>query len=266
MFLSMASIDDMDPILHTELKRPPNPGVRLYGNLENILITLTKVFGEGDTFRWQLKTKTLQDFNKYAGICEKCIDELDRLTAILVILPKVHDELFSIRLLFYPLRDIIYDLIEHIPDKVGFESRTYTLEEMAKQTTRAIDIIFKRRRNLIDSAVKYRHFRKEFWFVISVPYILLRRRIQISICRLRKIPWPGDEGLRNYHCRDLVKWRTKYGFSIEQAAKVLGMSVREYRDYEFGYRQPDDRWESVKKHLRGQVDYSEIKKDGESSH
>lgn len=269
MFLSVACIDDIRPILEEEQKKNPNIeiyGHFIYGNLENILFALKKVLSENDTFRKQIMIKTLQDFNKYAGICEKCIDELDRLTAILVTLPKVQKELFEIRLLFYPLRDIIYALIEHISDKVGFEIRTYDLQRVAQKTTERIDIIFKKRRNLIDSMVRYRKHRSDLWLLISLPYILLRRRVQIGICRLRKIPWPGDKWLHNYQCGNLVKWRTKYGLSIEQAAKVLDMSVKEYRDYEYGYRQPDiNKWEPVKKHLRGEVDYSEIKKESESS-
>ncbi len=62
----------------------------------------------------------------------------------------------------------------------------------------------------------------------------------------------------------LLGWRLKNRFTMEQAAKALGMSTKEYRDYEYHYREPRAKWESIKKHLRGEVDYSEIKKENKS--
>ncbi len=65
-----------------------------------------------------------------------------------------------------------------------------------------------------------------------------------------------------YH---LLGWRLKNRLTMEQAAKALGISLKEYRDYEYHYREPWAKWEGIRKHLRGEVDYSQIKNETESS-
>jgi hypothetical protein len=117
IFLSMASFNDYrdyQSILDNEQKKNPNFKIfshRIYGNLENIIFVLRTIFANG-RFAQELKKRTPDDFQEYARICEKCMDEIDRLAAILVVLPKVQQILFTFRAVVYPLRDIIYDNIQ----------------------------------------------------------------------------------------------------------------------------------------------------------
>jgi len=268
MFLAMASIDDIQSILNEEQKKNPKFIIYahyIYGNLENILFVLKKIFGERDTFLRELRKKTLKDFEKYAVTCEKCMDEIDRLTTILVVLPKAQEGLFWIRKLIYPLRDLIYEITEHFSDEQTFRFRTSELQRLAKQTTERIDVIFMKRKKLIDSVIRNQRYLSIILLFISIPYVWVRRRISLRICRLRKRPYLGDAWSPTVERGYLLEWRNKYGFTIEQAAKILEMPEKDYRDYEFGYRRPVPQWERIAKHLRGEVDYSQIKNESKPS-
>jgi len=174
MFLSMASFNDIfdyKSILENEQKKNPDFKIfshRIYGNLENIIFVLRTIFANG-TFAQEVKKRTLGDFQEYATICEKCIDEIDRLAAILVFLPKVQQTLFVFRAVIYPLRDVIYNNIQALKfsakEKEYFHDY-YVLEELAQGIVKFIDKTFQERRKLIDSIMKrrVRMYEARSWF------------------------------------------------------------------------------------------------------
>ena len=174
MFLSMASFNyfqDYDSILSNEQKKNPNFKIlshRIYGNLENIIFVLRTIFADG-RFAQELRKRTLDDFQEYASICEKCMDEIDRLAAILVVLPKVQQALFEFRMVVYPLRDFIYDEIRVFKSTAEGTQPShdyYTLQQLAKGIVEIIDKTFQERRKLIDSMMKrsIRRYEGRSWF------------------------------------------------------------------------------------------------------
>jgi hypothetical protein len=270
MLLDMASIKETDPILMGDPKKSRKPkeynhrllGRRLYGNLENKLLTLNEILAEKDKFDKEVEKRTLDDFEKYARICEKCMDEIDRLIMIFIRLSSVQKELLKTRAAIYPLRDATYQIIEEIRElhkkSPGSSIDAYWFQRLAKMVIKFIDITFQKRKKLIDSVMKHEYYSKFFrrW-VLPLPYVLARRRISLWICRLKKKRY-RDPHLYPYVSDMLVEWRTKNGFNIKQAAKILGMPEKEYRDYEYGYREPNmERFEMLRKHLQGKVDYSQ---------
>jgi hypothetical protein len=271
ILLAMMSTEDISPILEEEQKKDRKFVIfshHPYGNLENKLFVLNKLLSEKEKFRQELKKRTLDDFEKYARICEKCMDEVDRLITIFVRLPGAQKDLLNTRAAIYPLRDITYQIIEDIrrsdkePDKWSID--IYSVEKFAKGLIKFIGITFQKRKKLIDSAWKHHYYLRFFrQWVLPLPYVLVRRRISIWICRLKKKPY-RDPVTGSYVSDYLVEWRTKNGFSIQQAAEILGMPEKEYRDYEYGYRKPsEERYNPMRKHLRGEVDYSQLKKGTE---
>jgi hypothetical protein len=114
MFLSMASSGDILPMLLQEQQRNPKFEVgshSTYGNLENILFALGKIFGEGDRLWKSLETKTVAEFQGYLAACNRCMDDIDRLLGILSNLPREQQELFKTRMLAYVLRDHVENVV-----------------------------------------------------------------------------------------------------------------------------------------------------------
>lgn len=243
MFLDIADVKDIQPILIEEMKHNPKFMIFshfIYGNLENILFVLKKTFKERESFKLAIENKSLSDYEKYASICKKCLDELDRLTLMTSGLPRVQEELFRMRALIYPLRDLMENAaaeIEKGDDKYSKSFRTSDVQKLAQKLTEVIEIVFNKRRKLIDSMMKHHRWRVITRMVISLPYIFAHRLIGPPICRLRGKPY-RDVTASSYIQDTLKEWRDGHEFTYQQAAERLEISVEEYKDYEYGYRRP----------------------------
>jgi len=262
MFLNMASVNDIGAFAGV------NFGSHFfYGNLENKFSALNKVFEKKDFFKKSVEKKTVDDFQRYLATCEKCLDEIDRLIAMTGLITIFNDSsnlqevTFAIRLRAFVLRDLTGDVLEDFRRSKGnaVERNFHTsdLEKLAKLLTEEVNAVFQGRKKLVDSIVKHDRIRWVVGLFVTLPYIVIRRWISIKICRLRKIPYQ-DPDYPSYAAFLLKEWRNKHGFSLEEAAKILEMSKNDYRDVEYGYRQPNfEHWEIiVKKHLRGEVVYT----------
>lgn len=262
LFLEMGDVDKID--VQKELK--PNEELKspsshfFYGNLEDILIRLRICFRNKRQFEEALVGKSITDFEGYLNVSERCIEEVDRLIAMLGVVPSAQEELFEFRLLPYLLRDRVLEILQQL--KQGSEHTLKQLSvrelvECAETVTWQLDELFQKKRRLVDSMVRYRRFREIAYMIMSVPYVLIYRGAGIAVCRLRGIPYadPWASPLCAHMLRD---WREKNHFTLEEAAAVLGMAKRRYRDIEYGYSMPMmAEWEPVKEHLRGEVDYSQ---------
>ena len=267
MFLSMASVEDVLPIVLEEQQRNPSFFVGshpFYGNLENILFALDKVFREPEGFRNHLEKKSPAEFATYLDICDRCFDEIDRLIAMVTNLPQVQRDIFKSRILIYVLRDGVSDVVNKIraskqePVNVGYD--IYELQQCASFVTGQINVAFKKKKKLSDSVLKNRQALWIGWLVATTPFVVLRRWFLIRLRRLQNRPYEEPHYyaslVRNY----LLQWRQKNGFTLQQAAAILEMPETDYRDFEYGYRvPPPDRWGPITKHLRGEVDYSKFK-------
>ena len=265
LFLSIASVHDVLPILREEQQRNPefeigsNP---VYGNLSNLLFVLNKVFQERDRFKKALERKTLADFQRYLTVCDRSMDEVDRLVSMLSNLPNVQSEIFKTRLLVYVLRDRIQDAIDEIAGSekppVSLALCAVELQECAEMVTKAIEATFRKRKKLPDGVLRQRYIAWVARLLITAPLVRGRHWVAVRWCRFRNKPHEDP-----YHpCRTyLVEWRTKYGFTLQEAARVLGLSEADYRDFEYAYREPSlKQWHSaITKHLRGEIDYSKFR-------
>ena len=189
MFLNMVAVDDIMPLLIEEKIINPNFKIsshRLYGNLANILFALRKIFEDKGSVKKKLGKITLSDFSKYAITADKCVEETERLTAMLSSLPKVQVTLFRLRGILFPLRDCIQEIIKDIHN--GEKVDTYDLMEYIKQLTACLNTIFLKRKKLVDSMFNHQLFLSTFCFCFIVPFTALRRKITFLICRLKKKP------------------------------------------------------------------------------
>lgn len=275
MLLVMGGIDDVTPILRAAQMR--NPRLKMtnklvYRDLEKMLFAFKRVFIEPKRegkFMMEIEKRKVHDFQRYTDTCYKCIEEIDRLAAIYINVPTVRKVLFNVRLLLYPIYESMYRVTSdtrprssdtgalRFPDSLAFELFVRTL-------VKNIDKILIKRKRLIDSVIRSKIFSRKLKFFLLLPYKFLKLRISTWICRLRGKPYEGTKYGNIMFRHYLLGWRLKNRFTMEQAAKALGMSTKEYRDYEYHYREPRAKWESIKKHLRGEVDYSEIKKENKS--
>jgi hypothetical protein len=258
VFLSMAGIDDITPILAEEQNRNPQferYSHFVYGNLENKLFALKKTFAKEDDFRTQIEHRTLSEFEEYRDTAERCLDEMDRLTAMLVGIPRVQQELFEMRILVYPLRDLCAQIAEDMrrsTDGKAIQKRghAYDLERMAEQLTEEIEKIFTKRRKLIDSMVEHRRKRAIGHMFLTLPYVVIRRWMTIRLCRLKGTTY--RDFISPSPIPDMLQeWRTFREITQEQAAEVWGIPLNDYCDYEQGYRHPPMMvWEEIKPELR----------------
>jgi len=259
MFLDMAnmSVQDTFPILDKELQK--NPKFKyyshpVYGNLENILFVLDKVFAKDEEFKTLLERKTPADFKEYETTCDKCVTEIDRLIAMLSNLPTVQQEVFKMRMLVYVLRDGIHDTTD-VTKKHRWSDPTYELRRCIQDVTKRIEKIFQKRKRLTDSVLRNQHRLWVARLIIGAPYVVLRRWIAIRWCRIHDRPYK-DSHHPSYSAFLLAEWREHHGFTLSQAARILSMTEKHYRDLEYGYCIPTlEEWEPVKKHLRGEVAY-----------
>ena len=257
MFLDLASVSDPMPILTAELEKNPKFEIYshfAYGNLENILFVLRKVQSDSETYVKEIESKSVEDFLRYAGVCDKCVEEIDRLTAMVGILPKVQEDLFEMRMLVYPLRDMMEGVAEVIrkSEKKPYRRQLHIddVKNMTHALTIAMGEIFSKRRRLVDSMIRYRECREVLHSVLSVPYVLLRRVIMVWYCRVRGTPY--RDSIAPSPVPDILReWRERQQWSPEQAAETLGIPIQEYKDYENGYRQPTMvMWEKFKPEIR----------------
>jgi hypothetical protein len=283
MLLDKGGIDDIAPILKEEKKKDPRlktGGHPIYKSLEEMLFVFDRVFIKSNQaytrakdyhkFMEELEKKNLDDFQRYANTSDKCLAEIDRLAAMYIDVPTVQKMLFNTRQLVYPLNEMMYRVTADTrPRSTGTDLLSFidyiALERYVMRLVKEIDQIFRKRKKLIDSMMKHRDYLRKLRLLFLSPYTFVRPWISIRICRFRGKPYEdskyGTLLFRHY----LLEWRLKNRFSIEQAAQVLGMSVDEYRDYEYHYREPTAKWQDIKKHLRGEVDYSQFRKKTEGS-
>ena len=244
MFLDIASVRDITPVLHDEQRKNPEFQIfshLIYGNLENILFVLKKVQASHEGYREEIEKRSREDFLRYASICDKCLGEIDRLAAMLVGVPNVQEELFHMRILVYPLRDLMEDVAEDIRksecEPYRRQFHTYDVQEITRHLTERIDLIFTKRRKLIDSVMKNKQWRSNATLLLSLPYVMIRRSLSIRVCRFRGKPY--RDFISPSNAPDLLRdWRSRKGLTMEEAAATIGISHNEYRDLEYGYKPP----------------------------
>ncbi|OGO96319.1 MAG: hypothetical protein A2Z93_14890 [Curvibacter sp. GWA2_64_110] len=240
IFLDMATVSDIRPILEKERRENRQLLIvshPLYGNLENIIFVLEKILTEKNLFCSEVRKRSSKEFKQYRLAAERCIDEIDRLAAMTVEVPGLQSEIFSMRMLAYPLRDQMEKMIETLQESEDCSIRqdfvVADIHALAKQITERIGAIFKERRKLIDSMRNLWVFRMLF----AAPIVFIRRLIVLPYCRIAgkpfrdyifQSPWPDM----------LEKWRQEKEITKEQAAETLELAVNEYRDIEMGYREP----------------------------
>lgn len=201
MFLDMASINDIMPILIKEMEKDPEFKIfahKFYGNLENILFVLNDTFCQHDVFRKEIEKKSLEDFVRYRDISERCLEEMDRLITMLIGLPRIQGELFNMRILVYGLRDMMEKAIQEV-DKVGQDSSrtkffySYDVATQAILLTKIIGTIFNKRRKLIDSIMKHKEWFSKLRLLLSLPYLAVRTWVGRRVCQLRGKPYRKHE-------------------------------------------------------------------------
>jgi hypothetical protein len=161
LYLEIASVTDLIDILFEERKRNPDFKIYsnyFYGNLENKLFVLNKVFQEG-LFEREFKKKTLSDFERYGKMAENCLSEIDWLTLVTIMFPKKQEEFIKMRLSLWVLRDQLLQIEKKFEQqKPDFDYYAYKFKEGGQLTTKAIEEIFMRERKLIDSVWKHRRW------------------------------------------------------------------------------------------------------------
>jgi len=264
MFLDMGDVEKVNVLkkLNPDEQLKIGSSHFFYGNMDDTLIRLKASFRDKKRFEGVLAGKSISDLEGYLGTCERCIEEVDRLIAMLGILPSAQEELFEFRLLPYILRDNVLEVLQR-SKKSGVDSlkeiSVKELVEYAEIVTGKLDELFQKKRRLVDSMVKYRGIHANVRLVASLPYVLIYRNVGVVVCRLRKVPYT-DPWAYSLEANYLKVWREKNHFTIDEAAVVLGMAKKRYRDLEYGYsRAGMVEWEPVKKHLRGEVDYSQFR-------
>ncbi len=179
MFLDMASIKDIESILVAEKKK--NPKIQIfcsyfYGNLENKLFVLSKVFADDQHFHKSLSQKSQSDFYQYLATCNECLDEIDHLTTLSIFLPRIHEELFAMRMLIFQLRDMVGEVIEKYRNCVDVEDfNFFDMERVFPIITECMKQFFMKRKKLIDSVDRNKARIILFRMLISLPGILCRR-------------------------------------------------------------------------------------------
>jgi DNA-binding XRE family transcriptional regulator len=256
MLLRMASYDD---VFHYEKETGcicGQYGHMVYGNLESIIFALKNIISNGNAFEKEVKKRTLAEFEEFLSISNRCIEEIDRLTAMLTALPKVQLALFEIRILAYPLRDFCEDVVKDLEKQSDQSSSShyFGFERTIHELIAMIDTIFQKRRKLIDSMMKYQRWSSMARMILYSPYLLIHRVVGIKWCRLKKRPY--KDPVAPSHIADmLLEWRSHCDITQEQAAEIWGISLEDYYDYEQNYKRPPmEIWEKVKPVLREAFD------------
>lgn len=245
ILLDMSSIEDVMEFLFREMANNKSISIfkhNYYGMLENILFVLKNSCLKDNRLRENIKNKTINDFNRYLDISVRCLDELDRITMIASGVVKAQEDLFRIRILIYSLRDIIERVISKIEKSDGRPLEPglmfYDVIKWAENYTEIAGVIFTKRRKLIDSILINKKRISIARMLLMLPYVALRRFVELRLCKLLRKPYK-DFMFPSQYPEIIQGWRSKNGFTIEQAAKFLGLEIKEYKDYERGYRQPD---------------------------
>ncbi len=180
MFLSMSSIEDPLPILLKEMEKNNSFMIYshyIYGNLENIFYVLRSNVFSGDLLQTQLSKKGINKLKEYEETTRGAIDEIDRLTMMFMSVPRTRDLLFRIRLLIYPIRDVIENLIDSIDKKSeGLRRKSlYDLERIGATATFEMEKVFQKERKIIDSIMTHRNYLQHCYLLLKLPLILIAK-------------------------------------------------------------------------------------------
>lgn len=179
IFLDMLGITsprDLTMLLFNEKEKNPDFKIfthNRYGNLENKLFLLQKMIADGFKSPTSsisgLGKKTLEDFEKYHHICENCLKEIDSLTTMLISDYKVSKELFKFRMLVYPSRDVIGEIVKSMQNMEDGEFYISQLKALAKPLISSINEIFTERKKLIDSVMTHYNWKNNAKLFLSLP-------------------------------------------------------------------------------------------------
>jgi hypothetical protein len=191
-FLSMASIEDPLPILLKEMINNDNFKIYsnyIYGNLENILFVLSsKVFTEG-SFGQELQKKDLDSIKYFKITIQESLDELDRLISMYVSIPKTKELLFNVRLLIYPIRDVMENLEKAMvqSSQTSISKSIWDLESIGSSVTNEMMRIFSKERKVIDSIQKHRIWMKNAYLLVVLVPIEVTKRATVKVISLSQI-------------------------------------------------------------------------------
>lgn len=239
MFLEMANASDIKPILAEETRRNNKfvpTSHPLYGDLDDILFVLEMIFAK-DSFRAEVNKRSAEEFEKYHDTVVRCIDEIDRLAAMSSQIPGLQNEIFSMRMLAYPLRDVLDDVIKALrasdPDSHRKKFAAADVHVLAERVTEGIGTIFQNRRKQIDSVISFR----VLGMLLALPIVFFRRWIVLYYCRFTGKPF-RDSACPSPWPKLISRWQRKMGFTQQQAMEALGFTVRDFSEIEMGYREP----------------------------
>lgn len=117
------------------------------------------MFSNG-SFSSELQKKDLDDINQFRKIAQESLDEIDRLISMFISVPKTKELLFQMRLLVYPLRDVIENLEKAMQQssEVLLCSAVFDLERIGSTATIEMEKVFSSERKVIDSVQKHRRW------------------------------------------------------------------------------------------------------------
>jgi hypothetical protein len=182
-FIKMQSIDDIMPLLVTELAEGRINEIashNMYGNLENKLYLVSKLINEKTSFIRNLASHNQLNANGFRLDFERILSEIDRLITISTFCPSKQEELFKLRILFYVLRDAMKNIEKELASdhKSIFEHRINELYKLTESIVIAITFDFKERRKLIDSRIKHEELIRYTKMALSLLYILPMRAMK----------------------------------------------------------------------------------------
>lgn len=209
-----------------------------YGNLESLLYLAKQTTSDRTTFNSQIESLPRDAFIAYHQTAQQCLTEIDRLAPWVVGNRQAMSDVHSLYILARVLRDQLSDVagIANLRDPARqgytfYDSLQQFLPLMLKQISRD----FASRRKLVDQSARVQYVGGMAILACSLLYIIPMRSILRSWARLRKKPYV-DRWSPSPYVDALREWRASKGWTIEQAAKHLGLSQGIYRDFEMGYR------------------------------
>ena len=174
IFLSLASIKDILPLLLKEMEEAPGFEIKshyIYGNLENVFFVLKSYVFSDPALLETVRPKELDEIRELGLKAENIINEIDRLISVFIAVSKTKNLLFEIRLRFYPIRDALLYLENAIQDRseAMLRKTCYDLETIGSSITYEMENVFIKERKLIDSYMRNVSLRHNLYNIVNYP-------------------------------------------------------------------------------------------------
>ena len=211
-----------------------------YGNLESLLHLASAITKDEQEFHRAIDGLSAERIKEYLEVSNAALLEVDRLVPWVQGNSRALWDLRQMRVLILVLRDELERASgnQRLADPVqrDFQFRG-NLNQVLKIVVEQIERDFRERRKLVDQMTRISYSMRTLFLVLSLLWILPGRPILIGIAKLRKRPYT-DPWSPSVFPEQLRVWREAKGFDEQQAARVLGWSVKKYRYFEMGYERP----------------------------